>query len=141
VQWSPRGAETAALAAVGAGLTLGAVVLDPAGRLLAGASAVLVFALVVRDLLSRPRLSAGPDGVRVRTLTGPRSLAWAEVRVDVRVTRRLGMSSRLLELDTASGPDDAGVLVLLGRRDLGADPDDVARALRELDPRPNPSGR
>jgi hypothetical protein len=44
------------------------------------------------------------------------------------------MSSRLLELDTATGPDDAGVLVLLGRRDLGADPEDVARALRALDP-------
>jgi hypothetical protein len=134
VQWSPRASETVALAVVGTGLALGAVVLDPAGRLLAGAAAVLVLALVVRDLLSRPRLSAGPDGVRVRTLTGPHSLAWADVRVAVRVTRRLGMSSRLLELDTATGPDDAGVLVLLGRRDLGADPDDVARALRELDP-------
>jgi hypothetical protein len=134
VQWSPRGSETAALAAVGTGLALGAVVLDPAGRLLAGVAAVLVLALVVRDLLSRPRLSAGPDGVRVRTLTGPRSLPWADVRVAVRVTRRLGMSSRLLELDTATGPDDAGVLVLLGRRDLGADPEDVARALRALDP-------
>lgn len=135
MQWSPRGAETAALAAVGTGLALAAVVLDPAGRLLAGAAAVLVFALVVRDLLIRPRLSAGPDGVRVRTLTERRSLTWPEVRVAVRVTRRLGMSSRILELDTATGPDDAGVLVLLGRRDLGADPDDVARALRGLDPR------
>ena len=135
MQWSPRGAETAALAVVGAGLALGAVVLDPAGRLLAGAAAVLVLALVVRDLVSRPRLSAGPDGVRVWTLTGRRSLTWTEVRVAVRVTRRLGMASRVLELDTATGPDDAGVLVLLGRRDLGADPDDVARALRGLDPR------
>jgi hypothetical protein len=35
---------------------------------------------------------------------------------------------------TAAGPDDDGVLVVLGRRDLGADPQDVARALRELDP-------
>jgi hypothetical protein len=70
----------------------------------------------------------------VRTLTGRRSLTWGELRVRVRVTRRLGMSSRLLELDTATGPDDTGVLVLLGRRDLGADPDDVARALHELDP-------
>jgi hypothetical protein len=119
---------------VGTGLALGAVVLDPAGRLLAGGAAVLVLGLVARDLLGRPRLSAGPDGVRVRTLTGRRSLAWGELRVGVRVTRRLGMSSRLLELDTAAGPDDAGVLVLLGRRDLGADPDDVARALHELDP-------
>jgi hypothetical protein len=135
VQWSPRGAETAALAVVGVALALGAVLLDPAGRLLAGCAAALALALAGRDLLSRPRLSADTDGVQVRTLAGRRSLAWADVRVQVRVTRRLGMSSRLLELDTARGPDDAGVLVLLGRRDLGADPDDVARALRELDPR------
>jgi hypothetical protein len=132
VQWSPPVSQTAALGVVGVGLALGAVVLDPAGRLLAGCASLLVLALVARDLLSRPRLSAGPDGVRVRTLTGRRSLAWAELRVQVRVTRRLGTSSRLLELDTATGPDDTGVLVLLGRRDLGADPDDVARALREL---------
>ena len=32
------------------------------------------------------------------------------------------------------GPDDDGVLVVLGRRDLGADPDEVARALRALAP-------
>jgi hypothetical protein len=135
VQWSPRGAETAALVVVGIALALGAVLLDPAGRLLAGCAAALALALAARDLLSRPRLSAGADGVQVRTLSGRRDLAWADVRVQVRVTRRLGMSSRLLELDTARGPDDAGVLVLLGRRDLGTDPDDVARALRELDPR------
>lgn len=119
---------------MGIALALGAVVLDPAGRLLAACAAVLVLGLVARDLLGRPRLSAGPDGVQVRTLTGRRSLGWTGLRIQVRVTRRLGMSSRLLELDTATGPDDAGVLVLLGRRDLGADPDDVARALRDLDP-------
>jgi hypothetical protein len=73
--------------------------------------------------------------VRVRTLTGRQSLDWGGLRVQVRVTRRLGTSSRVLELDTARGPDDVGVLVLLGRRDLGADPEDVARALRDLDPR------
>jgi hypothetical protein len=54
--------------------------------------------------------------------------------VRVRRTRRLGVSSSALELDTAAGTDDTGVLVLLGRRDLGADPEDVARALRALDP-------
>jgi hypothetical protein len=40
----------------------------------------------------------------------------------------------VLELDTANGPDDEGILVLLGRRDLGTDPDEVARALRAQDP-------
>jgi hypothetical protein len=54
--------------------------------------------------------------------------------VRVRTGRRLGVRSSALELDTADGPDDEGVLVLLGRWDLGADPEDVARALHALDP-------
>jgi Bacterial PH domain len=132
VQWSPRAGETAALAAIGLGLALGVLVVDAAGRLLLGAAALLVLALVVRDVVLRPRLSAGPDGVAVRTLGGVQRLPWAELTVQVRATRRWGVRSRLLELDTATGPDDTGTLMLLGRRDLGTDPDAVARALRDL---------
>ena len=134
MQWSPRGAETGALVAVGLGLALAVVVLDAPGRVLVGAAALLVLVLAARDLVGRPRLAAGPDGVDVRTLSGHRHLPWGGLRVHVRVSRRLGVRSRTLELDTAVGPDDEGVLVVLGRRDLGADPDEVARALRELDP-------
>jgi len=134
VQWSPRPGETAALAVLGLGLGLAAVFLDPAGRVLVGAGALLVLALAVRDVLTRPRLAAGPDGVDVRGVTGGVHLPWARLRVRVRETRRLGMRSRTLELDTAAGPDDDGRLVVLGRRDLGADPDEVARSLRALDP-------
>jgi hypothetical protein len=134
VQWSPRTGETAALAVVGAGLALSLVFLDAAGRVLVGAGAVLLLGLAARDLLARPRLSAGPDGVDVRTMTGRRHLPWSGLRVRVRETRRLGVPSRTLELDTARGTDDPGVLVVLARRDLGADPEKVARALRELDP-------
>jgi hypothetical protein len=123
-----------ALAVVGVGLALSVVVLDAAGRVLVGIGAVLVLVLAARDLLARPRLAAGPDGVDVRTLTGGRHLPWPGLRVDVRETRRLGVRGRTLELDTAGGPDDPGVLVVLGRRDLGADPEEVARALRALDP-------
>src|SRR5688500_6161227 len=135
MQWSPRAAETAVVAAVATGLALSVVLLDPPGRVLVGAAALLLLLLVAHDLRTRPRLSAGPDGVDVRTWTGRRHLPWPLLRVRVRVTRRLGVSSRTLELDTAAGPDDDGVLVVLGRRDLGADPEAVARALRELDPR------
>jgi hypothetical protein len=135
VQWSPRIGETAALGAVGLGLALAVVALDAEGRLLVGAAAVLTLALAARDLLLRPRLSAGPDGLVVRTLGGRSRLPWPGLHVQVRETRRFGVRNRVLELDTAQGPDDDGVLVLLGRRDLGADPDEVARALRELDPR------
>ncbi|MGY1637120.1 PH domain-containing protein [Geodermatophilus sp. SYSU D00742] len=129
----PPGAD-GVLAAGGAVLALIAVLLDPAGRVLVGGAALLLLALALRDLLLRPRLSAGPGGVAVRTLTGTVALPWPELRVRLRETRRLGVRSRLLELDTAPGADDDGVLLLLGRRDLGADPEDVARALHALRP-------
>ena len=134
MHWSPRPGETVALAAVGLGLALAAVFLDTPGRVLVGAGALLMLLLVARDLVVRPRLSAGPDGIDVRGWVGHRHLPWRGLRVRVRETRRLGMRGRTLELDTAAGPDDAGELVVLGRRDLGADPEQVARELQKLDP-------
>src|ERR671928_218983 len=109
VQWSPRAAETAALAGVGLGLALAALLVDPLGRVLVGAAALLVLLLAARDALLRPRLTAGPDGVDVRTLTGRRHLPWPGLRVRVRTAKRWGVRSRTLELDTATGPDDDGV--------------------------------
>ena len=134
MQWSPRPPETGALVAIGVALALGVLLVDAAGRVLVGAAALLVLALAARDVVARPRLTAGPDGVDVRTGLARRHLPWPGLRVRVRETRRWGVRGRTLELDTAAGPDDDGVLVVLGRRDLGADPQDVARALRELDP-------
>jgi len=122
VEWSPRTGETAVLAAAGVVLGLATVVLDPLGRVLVGAAALLLLALSARDRLLRPRLG------------GTSVLPWARLQVRVRDARRWGLRSRLLELDTAAGPHDAGELVLLGRRDLGADPGDVARALHALRP-------
>ncbi len=125
------------LAVIGLGLGLAAVVADPVGRVLIGAAAVLALFLAVRDALLRPRLAAGTEGVVVRTLGGRQLLPWATLRVRVRPTRRFGVAGRTLELDTATGPDDEdGVLVVLGRRELGAHPEDVARALWTLDPTP-----
>jgi hypothetical protein len=134
VEWSPRSGETAFLAGVGAVLGGATVLLDPLGRVLVGAAAVLLLALAVRDRLLRPRLAAGPAGVVVRRSTGTTVLPWARLRVQVRESRRWGLRSRLLELDTAGGPEDDGELVLLGRRDLGADPGDVARVLAAVRP-------
>jgi Bacterial PH domain len=107
---------------------------DAAGRLLVGAAALLFLALAAHDALLRPRLVADDGGVVVRRLGGSARLAWPQLRVGVRTTRRFGLTSRSLELDTAAGTDDPGVLVLLSRRDLGADPDEVAGQLRRLDP-------
>ena len=138
MQWSPRAGETAALVAVAValGLALALVVLDAPGRVLVGAGALLLLVLAARDLLARPRLAAGPDGVDIRTWTHRRHLPWAGLRVRVREGRRLGVRSRTLELDTAAGPDDDGILVVLGRRDLGTDPERVALALHALQPSP-----
>ena len=94
MQWSPRTGETAALAVVGLGLALSVVVLDSAGRVLVGAGAVLLLVLATRDLVARPRLAAGPDGIDVRTLSGGRHLPWPGLRVHVRETRRLGEQMR-----------------------------------------------
>ena len=128
--------ETALSAAMGLLFAAGvAVVVDAPGRILLGLGAALFLAQTARDLVLRPRLSAGPDGVRVRRVAGGVHLPWGPLRIGVRETRRLGLRTPTLELDTASGPDDEGVLVVLGRRDLGADPAAVARRLRELDPR------
>ena len=134
VEWSPCTGETAALAVVGVVLGLTAGFLDPLGRVLVGAAAALLLLLAARDGILRPRLAAGPEGVAVRRLSGTAVLPWERLQVRVRESRRWGLRSRLLELDTSAGPDDDGELVLLGRRDVGADPGDVARALRALYP-------
>jgi hypothetical protein len=102
---------------------------------LVGTAVVLLLLLIAHDLRARPRLRAGADGVDVRTWTGRRHLPWSQLRIRVRVTRRLGISGRTLELDTAATAHDDGVLVVLGRRDLGADPEVVAQELRALAPR------
>jgi Bacterial PH domain len=132
VQWSPAPAATGVLWTGAAVLGVAAVLLDTAGGLLVGTAAVGLLGAGVHDLLVRPRLAADAEGVVVRTWTGRRRLPWEGLRVAVRVTRRFGVPTRSLELDTAMGPDDAGDLVLLGRRELGSAPEDVAQALRAL---------
>ena len=126
MQWSPRVGGTVALAAVGALLVVAALLADPVGRVLVGGAAALLLALALRDALLRPRLRADAGGVTVRALTGTTAIAWPVLRARVRTQRRWGTRSTTLELDDRT--DDA-VLVVLGRRELGADPGAVAEAL------------
>jgi hypothetical protein len=116
-----------ATAALGLGLALAVPLVDPVGRLLVGGAAVLLLALAAHDALLRPRLSAGDDGLTVRALGGARTIPWWRLAVRVRSQRRWGLRARTLELEDRA--DDA-VLVVLGRRELGADPDTVAAALQ-----------
>jgi len=109
-------------------------VADWPGRILLGIAALGLAVDAVHDLVARPRLSAGPDGVVVRTWGSPRRLPWDGLRARVRTTRRLGVLTRTLEIDVDPAVDDDGVLLVLGRRDLGAPVEEVARRLREADP-------
>lgn len=124
MQWTPRPAETGAAAAgtlLAAGLALTA---DAAGRLLFAALAIGLAALVAADLLLRPRLRADAGGLQVRTLGVRARLPWSAVqRVRVDERSRYGLTARALEVDAGD------VLVVLGRRSLGADPRDVASTL------------
>jgi hypothetical protein len=136
VQWSPPPLRTALVG--GGALVLGvaavAVVGDWPGRILLGAAALGLAVHAVHDLVARPRLSAGPDGVVVRGWGAPRRLGWEGLRARVRTTRRLGLVTRTLEIDVDPAHDDDGVLVVLGRRDVGAPVEEVVRRLGELNP-------
>jgi hypothetical protein len=99
---------------------------------LLGGAALLLLGLAARDAAARPRLQAGADGIRVRALTGATSIPWPQLRVRVRTQRRWGLRSATLELEDAS---DDTVLVVLGRRELGTDPESVARDLQAWDGR------
>ena len=126
MQWSPRVGETVALGLAGLALALATLVVDPVGRVLVGGAALLLLGLSARDAVVRPRLRADARGVTARTLTGATEIAWPLLQARVRTQRRWGMRSTTLELEDRS--DDA-VLVVLGRRELGADPGVVAEAL------------
>jgi hypothetical protein len=108
-----------------------ALTTDPAGRLLFGIGTLCLVSLVLADVLLRPRLRADGDGLQVRTLAVRRRLPWSAVqRVRVDEHSRYGLMARTLEVDVGDA------LVLLGRRSLGTDPQDVADALRQIRGRP-----
>jgi len=76
-----------------------------------------------------PRLSVGPDGLRVHTPARRAAYAWPEVdtvRLDER--RRLGLSTGTLEIDAR------GELVVLSRWALGADPREVLAVVQSYAP-------
>lgn len=103
---------------------------DPPGRVLLGVAAMLLAVAGVFALVARPRLAADHEGITVRGLTGARKWAWSEVNVRLVRTRRLGRDTATLEVDAENAEPPA--LVVLGRLDLGADPEDVVDALLEL---------
>ena len=100
---------------------------DPLGKLLLGIAAVVLAFMALFGTVARPRLRADARGIEVRGLRGSTRWAWAEVNVKLSRTRRLGREVYLVELDAENAAQPA--LILLGKLDLGADPQDVADAL------------
>lgn len=102
---------------------------DPAGRLIAGVAAALLALAALYGIRARPRLRVDADGLTVSGLLRRRHHPWPFVTgVRVLQVRRLGRMSSLLEIDTitASGVEQ---LLVFGRLDLAADPEDVAPEL------------
>lgn len=81
-----------------------------------------------RDLLAPVRLAADAAGLTVVAgYLQRRRLSWTDVvAMSVDRRQRLGLATAMLEIDT----DDA--LYLFSMHDLGADPEDVLAALRQL---------
>ena len=129
--WAPK-VELTVLAWVLAAAAAGVAVFtdDPPGRVLLGTVALFLATAGLFGVVARPRLAADPTGLTVRGLTGSRSWTWAEVNVRLVRTRRLGRDTSSLELDADHA--EVPALVVLGRLDLGADPEDVVDALLEL---------
>jgi hypothetical protein len=125
--WFPRPVETALAGAGGVVAGFLAALSDPAGRILFSVAGAGLLVLAATDLLFRPRLSASPYGLRLRTLSVRRDLPWDRIeRVVVDERHRLGLTARTLEIDAGE------TLVVLGRRGLGADPRDVADAIARI---------
>ncbi|WP_433505091.1 PH domain-containing protein [Pseudonocardia halophobica] len=133
-QWAPApGLVVLAWVLTAAALGWLAVLLlghaDPAGRLIAGVAALGLGYAALVGTVARPRLALHRHGLEVRSLTRTRSVDWPAVqRVRVLRTRRFGREASLLELDLLAGGEER--LVVLGRLDLGADPEDVAEVVR-----------
>lgn len=126
MQWSTRIGETVLAAALAVALAVAVPIVDPVGRVLLGGAALLLAAIAVRDRVLAPRLRATEDGVVVATLGGPTVIPWAQLGIRARSGRRLGITSTTLELEDRRWES---ILLVLTRRDLGADPEEVGAAL------------
>lgn len=124
-RWAVRWSETALAAAGGLTLLGFAATADPAGRLLGLIGAAGLLVLAGTDVVWRPRLVAGAAGLTINAPTHRVTVGWAELR-EIRLAEqgRWGITARSLEIETGTE------LIILGRRSLGADPRDVAAALK-----------
>lgn len=130
LSWAPPiGAVVLGWLAAVVALALAVLTDDPPARLLGVVAALVLAAAALFATVARPRFAVDAAGVAVRSLLGVRRWPWARVhRLRVVRHRRLGREVAMLELD-AIDDDGSERLVVLGRLDLGAHPDEVLAAV------------
>ncbi|MGS2617312.1 PH domain-containing protein [Micromonospora sp. LZ34] len=103
---------------------------DPVQLVLAGLAAAALLGWALRDVVAPVRLAVDPEGITVIAgWAGRRRLPWTAVEaITVDRRARLGLTSEVLEIDAGES------LHLFGRSDLGAEPAEVAEALRSARP-------
>lgn len=127
--WRPK-PQLIAFAAVAAVAAAVWVVLtsDPMDLVVGVVIAVVLAALAVAGW--RRRVIGGPRGLLICGFGGVRMVPWSQVRrIDTATSRRFGLASTTIEVDLID--DD---LLIFGRTDLGADPEDVLAVLQEFAP-------
>ncbi|MTE11941.1 PH domain-containing protein [Nocardia aurantiaca] len=133
LSWSTPPAALAACGIGGIALAVAAFFsTDGPGRLLIGMAALGLLFLTGMGLRQRPRLAVEPDDpvhIVVRGLAGPQRYTPQQIlRVRVVNYRRLGRRMPMLEIDVDHEGEEK--LLILGRWDLGAHPEDVLEVLR-----------
>ena len=99
---------------------------DPVQRFFSLVVVVVLLAVVATDLVFAPRLTVDPAGLRVFAPLDRAHVGWAELEsVHASSTQRYGLRSTVLEIDAGDR------LLVLDRRDLAADPWEVASAIVE----------
>lgn len=101
------------------------LITDLPGRVLTGVAALGLLAFAIFSWRARPKLAITDDGLVVRGWWRTQVLRRADITL-IRITefRRIGRTTRLLEVDTTDGR-----LVVFTRWDLGTNPLEVLDAL------------
>lgn len=131
--WSTPPAALAVCAAGGIVLAVAAVLSnDAAGKLLIGLAALALLIMAGVGLRQRPRLAiepGTPDPIVVRGVAGAKRFTPQQVvRARIVNYRRLGRKMPMLELDVNDHGEER--LLIFGRWDLGAHPQDVFETLQ-----------
>lgn len=128
--WAPaRGLIALTWGGAVVALLLALVTGDAGARLLALVAAVGLAGYATFSAVARPRLVVDTSGLTVRGFRGPRHHRWAQVqRVRVMRHRRFGREIAQLEID-ATDDDGHERLIVLGKLDLDAMPQDVLEAI------------